>query len=143
MRWFLMQLFRHSAWGITFLRLVLGGLIFYQGTIKLFYSGWGMGYLQQYGIPAPGAVGPIITILEFVGGFFMLIGLFVRYLGLVFTVEYLLLTTIIAMQRGMMVARLEYTILAGVIVLSMQGAGALGVDRVGRPWEPFFDRRSR
>jgi putative oxidoreductase len=143
MRWFLMQLFRRSAWGITFLRLVLGGLIFYQGTIKVFLSGFGVGYLQQYGIPAPGLIGPILTVLEFGGGFLLIIGLFVRYLGLILTAEYFVLTFIIALQRGVMVARLEYVILAGVIILSMQGAGALAVDRVGRRWEPFFERRTR
>jgi len=134
-------LFHHSAWGITMLRLTVGGLIFYQGILKAFVTGFGIPFFTQLRMPAPWLLGPAITGLELIGGLFLIIGLFVRYLGAIFTIEFLTAGAVIAAERSMMSARFEYVILAGVVILAMQGAGAMGVDRVGRPWEPFSDRR--
>lgn len=141
--WFFTYLHHHSAWGITLLRFVVGGLIFFQGIIKTFVTGFGINYFTQLQIPLPWLVGPMISGLELVGGFMLLIGLFVRYLGAIFTLEFLMAGLVIAGERTIMSARLEYTILAGVVILTMQGAGAMAVDRQGRPWEPFSERRRR
>ena len=85
----------------------------------------------------------MISYLELAGGLMLLAGIFVRYLGLIFALEFLVITLVIALGKGVALARFEFMILTACIVLATQGAGRYAVDRPGRPWEPFSERRRR
>lgn len=143
MKQFLKWLFHHSAWGLTFLRVVLGCIFLYTGFFKITQMDFAVLYFAQKGFPLPQVIGPFISVLELCGGALLLAGLFTRYLGLIFAGEFLVAMLVIALQKGVVVARFEFMILTTCIVLATQGAGRLAIDRPGRPWEPFSERRRR
>ena len=143
MKQFFKWLFYHSAYGLTFLRVVLGGIFVFSGYLKIFQMNYAIYYLDQKGYPAPEIIGPLISYMELFGGIMLLVGIFVRQLGLIFALEFLIATLVIATSAGVALARFEFMILTSCIVLATQGAGRFAVDRPGRPWEPFSERRRR
>ena len=70
--------------GLLLLRLVVGGIFIYMGYLKFhdmaqtigFFAGLGLGAFWAY----------LVTIVEFVGGIFMVIGLFTQLIGFLFTI---------------------------------------------------------
>ena len=142
MNQFVLYLFRHSAHGLAFLRIILGGLFLYAGYRKVFVLGFAVDLFEMRGIPAASLIGPIFSILELVGGVLLIVGMFTRYIGVLFTLEYLFLTIMVILSDGFVSARLEFMFLTGAIMLATQGAGRISVDRPGRFWEPKFERRT-
>lgn len=136
-------LFYHSAYGLTFLRIVLGAIFLYTGYFKFFHMGSAVYYFTSKGFPIPEIIGPLVSGVELIGGALLLAGAFTRYLGLIFAGEFLVATLFIAISKGLVLARFEFMVLTACIVLATQGAGRFAVDRPGRPWEPFSDRRRR
>ena len=143
MKPFFKWLFYHSAFGLTFLRVVLGGVFTFSGYLKIFQQDYAIYYFAQKGFPVPEIIGPLFSYLELIGGMMLLAGIFARYLGLIFTAEYAILTLVIALGKSVALARFEFMILTACVVLATQGAGRFAIDRPGRPWEPFSERRRR
>ena len=141
MRQFVLYLYRHSGYGLALLRIILGALFLYLGYRKVFELGFAIEYFDTRGIPIPMVLGPVFSLLELVGGLFLVIGFLTRYIGVLFTLEYLFLTLFMLFSKGFVSARLEFMFLTAAILLATQGAGRFAVDRPGRPWEPRFDRR--
>ena len=141
MRAFVHYLYMQSAYGLTFLRLVTGGILFHAGYREVFKMGFAVRFFEQKGMILPHVVGPIVSVLDLVGGALLLAGLFTRYVAVVITVEYLLAAMATVYTLSLQHARFELTIVTGAIVLAMQGAGRFAADHPGRPWEPATDRR--
>jgi putative oxidoreductase len=122
------------AWGITPVRIAMG-LIFV-------IAGWGkvMGGVgnvatsfSRIGIPAPGIAGPFIAYLELIGGAALLAGLFGRWLGLVFALEFVVATFYVKFAgQGWNAGRLDLMLLAGGILLFVAGPGRAAIDRLWR-----------
>src|SRR5437763_333278 len=60
------------------LRLMCGGVFFWEGILKFVYANQGIGRFTKLGIPMPGATADFIAVLEIVGGILLLAGLGTR-----------------------------------------------------------------
>ncbi len=127
-----------SPVALAILRVVMGIIFVVWGYGKVFGGGFAIGFLTKAGIPLPEIAGPIISFLELGGGILLVVGLFTRYVAVLFTVEFIVAAITIAnfSDKGIMGTRLEFMMLMGAIILVTHGAGALAIDRPGRRWEP-------
>ena len=50
------------------LRLMCGGVFFWEGILKFVYANQGVGRFTKLGIPMPGATADFVAVLEIVGG---------------------------------------------------------------------------
>jgi len=70
-----------KPWGLTVLRVVVGAVFLIHGCQKLFIFGFHgvAGFLGPLGVPAPGVAAVVLTLVEFVGGALLVLGLFTRW----------------------------------------------------------------
>lgn len=119
-------------WGVTAVRVSM--------ALILTIAGWGkvMGGLGnvvnafgRMGIPMPGISGPFIAFLELLGGLALLVGLFSRWLGLIFALEFVVATFYVKFAgQGWSAGRLDLMLLAGGILLFLAGPGRAAVDEL-------------
>ena len=78
-----------QGWGLTILRVVIGLVFFVHGFQKLFVMGFGgvAGFLAPLGVPAAGLFAVIVTLVEFLGGLALILGLFTRVAALLLAVD--------------------------------------------------------
>jgi len=114
----------HPGWGITAVRVAM--------ALVLIYSGWGKwnagmsavaGGFEKMGIPFPGVAGPFIAVLELVGGILLLLGIAGRWLGLLYTIEFIVAFFYVKLPAGFGGARLDLMLLAGGVVIFLAGPG--------------------
>jgi putative oxidoreductase len=128
-------------WGLTALRIVTA-IVFIDAGWRKWQAGLaGLGPMfAKMGIPWSQAAGPFIATLELVGGVLLLAGLGVRWLGLLYTIEFIVATFYVKLPTGYYNARLDTMLLGAAIVLFIQGAGRLSIDGAWlereRPAEP-------
>ena len=72
---------------ILFLRLMAGGVFFWEGTLKFVYVNQGLGRFTKLGFPMPELMANFIATTEIIGGLFLLFGIFTRITALWFIVE--------------------------------------------------------
>lgn len=84
------------------IRLLAGGVFFWEGLLKFVYANQGVGRFTKLGIPMPETMAHAIAMLEIVGGLLILTGCFTRVIAIPFIVEMIvaILTTKIAMYLG-------------------------------------------
>lgn len=122
---------------LTLLRVVLGVLLGYDGQLKVFKYGFAIDlFRSHYGLPLAQVIGPVVSLLELIGGLGLFLGLFTRLLGVIFALEFLALALLAINLPGMPSLQMDFAVFAGAIVLATHGAGAYGLDRPGFPWEP-------
>ncbi len=118
---------------LLFLRLVLGVFLLISGLGKI--SGFAVETFRELSVFLPSITGPFITLLEVVGGLFLIFGLFIRYTSLLFVVQFL----VIILYVNLVVQKLSLTdtefslnltILAGILVLLSQGEGSCSLSKV-------------
>jgi putative oxidoreductase len=120
------------------LRLVTGIVLTDAGFLKVFKMGdLAKGVMVKYGVPIPELTGPFISFLEFFGGIALIIGLFTRYVGIIFTIEFIV--TVLLKARVMEWPNfngmwIDLMLIGACLTLASTGAGMLSVDR-GRRWE--------
>ena len=121
----------YKASGLGLLRVIAGLMIFHAGYTKIFV--WGMsataGNFQKMGMILPQLTGPFIGALELAGGALLTLGLFTRYLGLIFAVQFAVAIYMVAvvMGKGMPAARLEILLVIVMLALATNGGGALNL----------------
>ena len=127
-----------SAVALAIFRVVMGIIFVVAGYGKVFTGGFAIGFFGKVGIPLPQIAGPIVSFLELGGGILLIVGLFTRYVGVLFTIEFIVAAFVqaVILEKGIMGPRLEYMLIVGAIILVTHGAGALAIDRSGRRWEP-------
>ena len=121
-----------SGWGIAVLRMIMGFVLIITGYEKL-TSGIQKvsASMVKNRIPFPTTMAVYITALELVGGFLLLIGLGGRWLGLLYTCEFLVVSFyVLVPTRGRMDARLPIMLLAGALMFLVSGSGKASLDRV-------------
>lgn len=118
-------------WGIAAVRVAMG-LILVVAGVKKFAEGIGVtvGNFAKWGILLPPLAGPLIAVLETVGGALLVLGLFTRWLGLLFALEFLVAAVWVKYRLfGWDFGRLDLMLLAAGILLFFNGAGKPALDR--------------
>ena len=121
-----------AGWGITAVRVTMGLIFIVAGWAKL-ASGFGnvAAAFAKMGIPVPGLSGPFIAILELAGGLALLVGLYSRWLGLAFAIEFVVAAFYVKFATlGWNAGRLDLMLLAGGILLFLAGPGKAAIDEV-------------
>ena len=117
--------------GLGLLRIVAGLIILQSGYTKVFV--WGLSAtannFQKMGVIIPQLTGPFIGVLELAGGALLAIGLFTRYLGLIFAVEFAVATYVVAvlLGKGLIGARLPLVLIFVMLALATNGGGAMNL----------------
>jgi putative oxidoreductase len=125
-----------QPWGLTVLRVVVGAVFLIHGCQKLFVFGFHgvAGFLGPLGVPAPGVFAVIVTLVEFVGGTLLIVGLFTRWAALLLAVDMLVAILLVHLKHGFFNQQQGYeyplTLLAATIALALAGPGAASVDGV-------------
>src|SRR5690349_425373 len=84
------------------LRLMAGGVFFWEGILKFVYVNQGVGRFTKLGMPYPHFTAAFIGYLEIVGGVLLLTGLMTRLIAIPFIVEMIvaMLSTKISLYLG-------------------------------------------
>ncbi|MDH5753121.1 MAG: DoxX family protein [Deltaproteobacteria bacterium] len=135
MRALVSLLSRQSGLGITVLRVVMGLILFAAGYQKVFGGGFAVGFFRSAGIPLPEIMGPVVSLLELIGGGLLVVGLFTRYLGVLFIPVFVVAAMVTFNPDNIRNFMLPLMMLAGSYTLATNGAGSLGIDGPGRRWE--------
>jgi putative oxidoreductase len=87
---------------ILLVRLMAGGVFFWEGLLKFVYANQGVGRFTKLGIPFPHFTAPFIGCLEIVGGLLLLSGLMTRLIAVPFIAEMIvaILSTKISLYLG-------------------------------------------
>jgi len=84
------------------IRLMAGGVFFWEGLLKFVYVNQGVGRFTKIGIPAPGPMADFVAVLEIVGGLLVMSGFLTRVIAIPFVIEMVVavLSTKIALYLG-------------------------------------------
>jgi uncharacterized membrane protein YphA (DoxX/SURF4 family) len=84
------------------LRLMAGGVFFWEGVLKFVYPNLGVGRFTKIGIPFPALSANFVGGLEIVGGLLLMAGLMTRLIAVPFIVEMIvaILSTKISLYLG-------------------------------------------
>ena len=87
---------------IIFLRLMAGGVFFWEGILKFVYVNQGLGRFTKLGFPMPELTANFVATTEIIGGLFLLFGLFTRFTAFWFIIEMIvaILSTKISLYLG-------------------------------------------
>ncbi len=121
--------FEKPNWAALPLRLVMGIILVVTGYTKLSYMSNTITFFAKYGFPIPITTAWFIGSLEFFGGAALILGLLVRLLGILYTIEFIVASVWVALPAsGYAQSRLLFMLIAGGLALSMLGAGPLSID---------------
>jgi putative oxidoreductase len=84
------------------LRLMAGGVFFWEGILKFVYENQGIGRFTKLGMPVPHFTADFVACLEIVGGLLLLSGLLTRLIAIPFIAEMIvaMLSTKISLYLG-------------------------------------------
>ena len=84
------------------LRLMAGGVFFWEGLLKFVFANQGVGRFTKLGIPAPALMANFVGGLEIVGGMLLIAGLLTRVIAVPFIIEMIvaMVSTKIALYLG-------------------------------------------
>jgi len=87
---------------ILLLRLMAGGVFFWEGILKFVYINQGVGRFTKLGFPMPELTANFVATTEIIGGLFLLFGLLTRFTAFWFIVEMIIaiLSTKISLHLG-------------------------------------------
>jgi len=126
----------NKQWGLTVLRVVVGIVFLMHGQQKLF--GFGIhgttAFFTGAGIPLPAFSAPVVTLVEFLGGIALILGLGTRVAAPLIAIDMLGAIVLVHFKNGFynMPPNIGYeyplTLLAAAIALAMVGPGAAALD---------------
>lgn len=119
------------------LRLVVGAVFLVAGGRKLFVTGFSgfAGYLSQLGIEPAIFWSVVVTLVEFLGGIALLIGLLTRWAALLIAIEMVVAILWVKLPKGFAGQggyQFELTLLAACLTLLLAGPRRFAVDRATR-----------
>lgn len=84
------------------IRLMAGGVFFWEGILKFVYTNQGVGRFTKLGIPFPVATAHFVAVLEIAGGLLVMSGFLTRLISIPFIIEMIvaILTTKISLYLG-------------------------------------------
>jgi len=122
-----------GSWGLTILRVVVGIAFLMHGWQKLFVLHFAgvAGFLGHLGIPLPMVTAVVLTLVEFLGGAALVLGLFTRWAAWLLAIDMLVAILLVHLKGGFFLPQgFEYALalLAANIALALTGPGAASVD---------------
>src|SRR5438876_11218045 len=144
---------------VLLLRLMVGGVFFWEGVLKFVYVNQGVGRFTKLGMPFPAFTADFVGSLEIVGGLLLLSGLLTRLIAIPFVIEMIvaMLSTKISMYLGtsplplppvppqtgfwavLHEVRSEFAQMFVSLFLVVEGPGRLSLDA----WRKRSERRGR
>ena len=127
---------RYRGLGLGVTRIAMGLILLQAGYTKFFI--WKLPAVindfEKMGVLLPQVMGPFIASLELVGGAALTLGLFTRWLGLVFAAEFCVATLVVAVgfDKGLGGAHLEILLIVVALLLATNGGGALNLGTILR-----------
>jgi uncharacterized membrane protein YphA (DoxX/SURF4 family) len=138
------------------LRIMAGGVFFWEGILKFVYTNQGVGRFTKLAIPFPEFTANFVGVVEIGGGLLLIFGLFTRFIAFTFIIEMIvaILSTKISLYLGtyplplppappqigfwavLHEIRSDYAQILTSAFLLIAGPGRLSLDA-------FFPRRSR
>jgi putative oxidoreductase len=124
-----------QGWGIAAIRFIVGVVFLVHGSQKLFVFGFGgvAGFFGQAGIPLPAVSAVVVTLVEFLGGLALIVGLFTRWAALLLAINMLVAVLAVHLKAGFFLPHgFEYalTLLFANVGLALAGPGAFAVDNL-------------
>jgi putative oxidoreductase len=124
-----------QAWGIAFIRAIVGIVFLIHGGQKLFVYGVHnvAGMMNQLSIPMPSVAAAVVTWVEFLGGAALLFGVFTRVAALLLAFDMLVAVLKVHLKGGFFLPMgFEYalTLLVTNVALAMTGPGAAVVQNL-------------
>jgi len=122
--------------GIALIRFIVGVVFLAHGSQKLFVMGVAGvgGFLGTLGVPLPAFFGVVVTLVEFLGGIALILGLFTRWAALLLAIDMTVAVLVVHLKHGFFLqgGGYEYalTMLFANAGLALTGAGAYALDNV-------------
>lgn len=122
-----------QSWGTTLLRVIVGVVFLVHGGQKLFSFGFAgvTGFFTHMGIPIPAVSAPVVTLVEFLGGAALLLGVGTRVAALLLACDMAGAILFVHFKNGFFMPNgFEYalTMLAANLSLALTGPGAASVE---------------
>jgi uncharacterized membrane protein YphA (DoxX/SURF4 family) len=92
----------NGAWQIIILRIMAGGVFFWEGILKFVYPNQGVGRFTKLDFPFPADTAHFVAVVEIAGGLLLLFGLLTRVTSFYFVLQMFIaiLSTKIALYFG-------------------------------------------
>ena len=123
---------------LTILRLMLGVVFLAHGAQKLFSIGFAnvASTMHGLGIPFPHEAAIVVTLVEFLGGIALILGVGVRWAALLLAIDMAVAVVKVHLPHGFFAQKsgCEYplTLLAASIMLALAGPGCLALQGASR-----------
>ena len=123
-----------ASCGIAVLRITVGAIFLTHGWQKIYTLGFHgvAGFFASIGIPLPLFAAIVVTLVEFLGGIALILGLATRWASLLLAFDMLGAIYFVHWKNGFYMSHSGYeyalSLLAACIALALNGAGALGID---------------
>jgi putative oxidoreductase len=126
-----------QLWGPALLRSVIGIVFLMHGGQKLFV--WGFhgvaSFLGHIGVPLPAFFAVVVTLVEFIAGAALVLGLWTRWVALPLAIDMLVAILTVKFRGGFFAPRgfeYELTLLIACLSLTVMGGGRASLDSLIR-----------
>lgn len=122
-----------ESWGLVPVRLVVGAVFLAHVYQKLFIFGPSgtVGFMTKVGIPLPAVAAVVVTVVEFLGGLALIVGLGARWMAALLTIDMLVAILIVRLKAGFLNGyEFELTLLGASLSLALLGSGPVSMDKV-------------
>lgn len=120
--------------GLSAVRIVAAAILTHFGWAHVTGE---TGFFASNPFPLPDVLDQVFAFIALGGGFLLLLGLFSRYLGLLFTVLFAIVLYFAWVEEGLGFAGSQYPLLMEVcaLLIATNGGGSISLDRALKRWD--------